>query len=989
MTLSADEQIKAIQDIQTIIGKEPQLYPAPPWPEQAAWPLLGLMAYEEKRPKFVLDETGSHVIGLNLANLGIDDDKWDQVQKVIDPALLRALNLSDNQLTRFTTEGLPRLETLNLNGNGALTAFSFPATGLQHIVRAELNECAFAELVVPAGMSALQALNVRFGKLARLVFAGDCPALEVLDLRDNQLAELKLPANLPRLWYFNADKNKLLALEIPGPLPELTTLYIRDNQLEQLDPLNLLQHTKLDALYIHGNPWKLNQALLPESREKNSIRAIKSLLEERKKGEKINDRVKIILVGNGRVGKTSLYRRLRNEPLNPNEPYTHGLSIGLLDEKEFIPEVSTDSLHASVWDFGGQEIFYATHQFFLTEGALYILCWNKEEFVKKYRDQNDEDRPYDGIWRDEYYWLENIRLQGKDSPVLLVQTHCDQGNLPLSENIDKKYTADALRFSAEEEYKSTLEDLRREMAKKINKAIPDFGQKFASNYDRLIDAIAERKKEDTFISLDTFREIATNPEIDISNVDSALEFLRRSGIVVYYPDNDHLKDVVYIDPNWLTETVYKIFKNDLLETEGRFDQAYLAKVLPEPKYTALDRERFVALLLQFELVFKEKRKEKNTGFFVAPQYLPEQLTQKEKRTLDDKFEMQELCYVFKFSKFLPDNVIVNFLSRYGAYAEELIWKKGICFKHVHNRTVDWTVILDEAEKKLKVYATKGIKNSELERKFIDEFDALSKGAYAEISLDGVRFVSWRKLLEKYTNRNSEIEDTDGKTMPLSAFYHLLEPVSYRPDGVHVELSAETSQTEIFFSYARGADEETGESREKIVNELYTELLNDAYNVQRDKISIKYGDLISVFMERIGKGKLVVVFISNKYLKSKYCMYELYELYRNCRFDKEAFVKRVLPVRVENVELAEVDTRRMIVKHWNDEFEKIEKFHDDYPQDIGEAELKERAKIRSIKHHASEMMMLIADINAETLPLLRKDDFSIVKNAIEKRVNDQS
>jgi len=736
----------------------------------------------------------------------------------------------------------------------------------------------------------------------------------------------------------------------------------------------------------------LDQAFLPESREKNSFGAIKPFLVEIEKDKLkniqfINDRVKIILVGNGRVGKTSLYGRLRNEPLNPNEPYTHGLSIGSLDEKEFIPEVSTDSLHASVWDFGGQEIFYATHQFFLTEGALYVLCWTKEEFVKKYRDQNQEDRPYDGIWREEHYWLENIRLHGKDSPVLLVQTHCDQGNLSLPENIDKKYTADALRFSAKEEFKSTLEVVRREMATKINKEVPGFGQPFASSYDRLIDAIAERKKEDTFISLDAFRAIATNPEIDISNVDSALDFLRRSGIVVYYHDNERLKDVVYINPNWLTETVYKIFKNELLETEGRFDLSYLAEVLPVSKYTELDRKRFVELLLQFELIFEEKRKEKKTNFYVAPQYLPEKLSNKEQRTFDDKFELQELCFVFKFSKFLPDNVIVNFLSRYGAYAEELIWKKGICFKHVHNRTVDWTVILDEAEKKLKVYATKGIKNSELERKFIDEFDALSKGAYAEISLDGVRFVSWRKLLEKYNNRNSEIEDTDSKTIPMSAFYHLLEPVSYRPDEGNEEPSKETSQTEIFFSYAWGDEKETGESREKIVNELYT-ALKDVYNVQRDIISNDYGHLISVFMERIGKGKLVVVFISNKYLTSKYCMYELYELYRNCRLDKEEFVKHVLPVRVENVELTETDTRKIILKYWNDEFDRIEQFHKDHPQDIGEADFKERNKIRKIKQHISDMMLLLADINAKTLPLLRADDFSIVKNAIEKRLNDK-
>ena len=32
-----------------------------------------------------------------------------------------------------------------------------------------------------------------------------------------------------------------------------------------------------------------------------------------------------------------------------------------------------------IWDFGGQEDFYATHQCFLSTLALYLLVWNLEE----------------------------------------------------------------------------------------------------------------------------------------------------------------------------------------------------------------------------------------------------------------------------------------------------------------------------------------------------------------------------------------------------------------------------------------------------------------------------------------------------------------------------------------------------------------------------------------------------------------------------------
>ena len=99
--------------------------------------------------------------------------------------------------------------------------------------------------------------------------------------------------------------------------------------------------------------------------------AILDYLRELGEGTIINYRAKLIIVGNGRVGKTSIYRRLANQPYNEKEAYTHGIQIGQL-KKEHLPDVKTESLQLKVWDFGGQEIFYGTHQFFLSDEAIYF-----------------------------------------------------------------------------------------------------------------------------------------------------------------------------------------------------------------------------------------------------------------------------------------------------------------------------------------------------------------------------------------------------------------------------------------------------------------------------------------------------------------------------------------------------------------------------------------------------------------------------------------
>ena len=53
-----------------------------------------------------------------------------------------------------------------------------------------------------------------------------------------------------------------------------------------------------------------------------------------------------------------------------------------------------------------------------------------------------------------------------------------------------------------------------------------------------------------------------------------------------------------------------------------------------------------------------------------------------------------------------------------------------------------------------------------------------------------------------------------------------------------------------------------------------------------------GGVISDFMRQIGEGDRVFIFLSDKYLRSPYCMFELFELWRNSRQNKDEFLRRV-------------------------------------------------------------------------------------------------
>ena len=123
-----------------------------------------------------------------------------------------------------------------------------------------------------------------------------------------------------------------------------------------------------------------------------------------------HNEAKLILVGEGGVGKTCLTNRLiKNEFVE--DPITEGINIS--EWSIPVPCSGNGSIKLNVWDFGGQEIYHATHQFFLTKRSVYLLVWN----ARKTKD-------YDNI----YYWLHTLEAFGEDSPIILVMSKMNESD---------------------------------------------------------------------------------------------------------------------------------------------------------------------------------------------------------------------------------------------------------------------------------------------------------------------------------------------------------------------------------------------------------------------------------------------------------------------------------------------------------------------------------------------------------------------------------
>ncbi|MBP6625480.1 MAG: TIR domain-containing protein [Chitinophagaceae bacterium] len=134
---------------------------------------------------------------------------------------------------------------------------------------------------------------------------------------------------------------------------------------------------------------------------------------------------------------------------------------------------------------------------------------------------------------------------------------------------------------------------------------------------------------------------------------------------------------------------------------------------------------------------------------------------------------------------------------------------------------------------------------------------------------------------------------------------------------------------IYFSYAW--NDATKEDREIIIDDLFSYFKNKNYQVVRDKQDMTYKDSISDFIDEIGKGNLIVVGISDKYLKSTYCMTELNKIYQRSDSDPDEFIQKIFPIQLEGLELNKPAVISAYLSHWEKtetEWEALVKQHTD-------------------------------------------------------------
>ncbi len=587
-------------------------------------------------------------------------------------------------------------------------------------------------------------------ELANLIY------LETLDLRNNELRKLpevifELP-NLRNLWLSNN-----IISDVPKGLSKLNTLKnlnLSFNRIKLIEEGIFSNLRLLKAIRLNNNPLqklpddisnliflrdldisKTKIEILPKSMEylinlvniktielqisnvpleivvrgaKTIVNYFQSLIDEVEIFE-----AKLIIVGEGNVGKSSLSSRIVSNEYNDSEKSTEGIEINYF----FIETKKTDKFRINLWDFGGQEIYHSTHQFFLTKRSLYLYVWTAR----------DDDRKFE-------YWLNIVNLLSDRAPVICILNKIDERIKEIDEIGLKSKFPNIVSFNKVSAKDSRgINELKIEISSNLDK-LPHIGDKLPKVWLDIRFYLEELKKD--YIDYNEYLEICKKKDLNEEKANFLSQYFHDLGVFLHFQKDEFLKDIIFLKPEWATNAVYKILDTKSVQNDfGKFKYSDLSHILteyPKEKYLHL-----IELMKKFELCFE---------FNNSKNYLVPELLNPRRPDFNWNYA-KNLSFEYNYD-FMPDGIINRLIVKLKEYVKgELFWKFGAIFKF---KDVEGLVTSETYEKKIKIFISEKTKHfnniteddkEAVKSNEIDEIKSLAKFSLLELIRRNIEIIN--------------------------------------------------------------------------------------------------------------------------------------------------------------------------------------------------------------------------------------------------------
>jgi internalin A len=377
----------------------------------------------------------------------------------------------------------------------------------------------------------------------------------------------------------------------------------------------------------------------------------------------------MLILGEGGAGKTSLLRRLYRpeEELPKEEDSTKGIEI----HKHEFKMKNGRTFQLNVWDFGGQQIYHATHQFFLTHRSLYVLL---DDTRKDHKSVSDEGFKY---------WLDLIEVFGGHSSTLIFQNEKGGRSKAIDfAGIQKQYN------NVRELYKGNLD--RRDAAEKIREDIEFYashlshiGEELPARWLKVrgeIEVLAEKKP---YIPIEEYFEVyGKHIEFDETKASQLSQYFHDLGVFLHFQNDPLLRRTVILQNEWATKAVFRILDDeDVKKKLGRFGPDDCSRLWKDTAYARMHLE-LLALMKNFELCYELR--DGNSPMWLAPQLLPPA----KPKSLGEWAKAEDLVLRYKY-EFLPKGIISRLTVRLHRFVKnpEKAWVTGVLFEHDHTEAL--------------------------------------------------------------------------------------------------------------------------------------------------------------------------------------------------------------------------------------------------------------------------------------------------------------
>ncbi|MEB4589842.1 COR domain-containing protein, partial [Candidatus Thiothrix sp. Deng01] len=626
-------------------------------------------------------------------------------------------------------------------------------------------------------------------------------------------------------------------------LPALQLLNCGSNGINDLSTIDhLLLSDHLEQFSFYNSPKSgIPAVLLGEHEDDDCLENIKHYRQAiLSHGLVTQKQLKIQLVGNGRVGKTTLAIALETgKPVDQDCDSTHGITISTLPMSL---HGEAELLSVQLWDFGGQEIYHATHRLFLANDCLYLLLWAEET-----PEIQEETRHH------VTYWLESIHDLSPDSTVIVVKNRIDLGEqqpdrpglppeLPGVAQIEDYETISARKYWRIGILEEKIKDIvTRKLQHKVTLTLPKPWVQVQETLEKL------KSEGQTTMPFPHFKQLCIKAGIDYA--EWFVAYLHKTGILFY--QEGAFQDQIILDQNWAIDAVYKLFdpkdkpklKQKIQRRGGGFFGDDTSTFWPDVDES--EREIYLSFMRNCGICYQANRQQSNRENlpfadrrFVIPALLPPSIT------IKDTWQPLEHDWLLEVDyDFLHRSIIERIIIRLGeTYPDSDPWHTGIYCPTEHGQ------ILLECAYQDKSQSTEGSLRFQLRGNQLDVLRDILRKLVSEIS----PHKRYREYLRKGIHAARE---------PLPEFEEQTAPRSRLDETKPAEKSIK-----LFISYSH-----KDEKYKKRLEEHLTAIKRKLPLIAWSDRSLFSGESVDEqIFQQLDTADIVLLLISPAFINSDYC-----------------------------------------------------------------------------------------------------------------------